>query len=48
MCLAENEIIPPKEWYHNPNINSKYFNTVAEILANKGIIPPKEGLCYNN
>ena len=41
MILVLNGIIPPKEWYHDPNIKNNYGDTVAMILAYKGIIPPK-------
>ena len=48
MRLADNEILPPKEWQHDPNIKNNYGETVAMILASKGILPPKEWLIYNN
>ena len=34
--------MPDKKYYHNPNIVSDYGWTVAMLLANKGIVPPKE------
>ena len=42
MKLAENGIIPTKEWYHDPTLTDKFGNTVAIYLAFKGIIPPQE------
>ena len=41
MILAENGIIPPEEWEHNPYIKDISNDTVAMYLARKGIIPPK-------
>ena len=40
MYLARSNIIPPKEWYHNPLLYNKYKETVAIYLSFK-IIPPK-------
>lgn len=41
MFLADNGIIPPKEWIHKPNIKDNENNyTVAILLAHNGIIPP--------
>jgi len=43
MYLAENGIIPPEEFKHEPNIKRKDNDyTVAHYLACNGIIPPKE------
>ena len=42
MILAENNIIPPKKWCHDPTLIDKDMNTVAMMLVNNGIIPPKE------
>ena len=33
MYLANNKIIPPKEWIHDPNIKDEYNQTVADYLA---------------
>ena len=42
MTLAENEIIPPREWCHDPLLKNKDDKTVAIILLEKDILPPKE------
>ena len=42
MLFAEKGLIPPEEWYHSPEYQNKYGNTVAMIFASKGHIPPKE------
>ena len=42
MLLAKREIIPPKEWYHKPELKNDLCHTVAMYLAVYGIIPPKE------
>lgn len=42
MILAENGIIPSKEWYHDPSLKISYTFTVAAFLANNNILPPKE------
>lgn len=42
MILVDNNIIPPKEWYHDPLLKDINDNTVAIILSSEGIIPPKE------
>ena len=42
MILAENEIIPPKEWEHDKLLKNNFGSTVAILLSWKGIIPPKE------
>lgn len=42
MCFAWKGIIPPKEWYHRPELSDKYGWTVAKWLAFRDIIPPKE------
>ena len=42
MFFAYKGIIPPKEWYHDPNLRNINGYTVAMTLASKGIIPPKE------
>ncbi len=41
MIFAMNGIIPPKEYNHDPNISNEDGDTVAMILASKGIMPPK-------
>jgi len=48
MLLAKNGIVPPKEWYHDPNIKNDWSETVAILLARNGILPPKEWLCYDD
>ena len=35
MILANEGIIPPKEWIHNPNIGDLWKNTVASHLKRK-------------
>ena len=42
MWLAFKGIIPPKEWYHNPEIKNSYNDTVAILLAGNKIIPLHE------
>lgn len=42
MELAENGIMPPKEWLHNPLLKNYRGETVATILINNNILPPKE------
>ena len=42
MELAENEILPPREWYHDPILKNYRCETVALILINNNILPPKE------
>ena len=42
MTLADNCIIPPKEWYHNPLLRNEGADTVALILIYNDILPPKE------
>ncbi len=43
MYLAwEKKVIPPIEYYHDPNIENDEYWTVAHKLANNGIIPPEE------
>ena len=42
MILANNGIIPPKEWYHNPLLKNEIKDTVALILIYNDILPPKE------
>ena len=41
MLLAEKGISPPKQWYHNPEIQNKNGWTVAMSLAYNNIVPPK-------
>ena len=41
MIYAKYNIIPPKEWQHNPLIHDKNGNTIAVLLAKNGTIPPK-------
>ena len=41
MILAKNYIIPSKDWYHNPALENDRRDTVAIILINNGILPPK-------
>lgn len=40
MTLAFNGTIPPKEFYHDPELRDNKFETVSILLANKGVIPP--------
>lgn len=40
MWLANNKIISPKEYEHDPTLKVKN-QTVALILAKNGIVPPK-------
>ena len=40
MYLAMNNIIPPKEWEHNPIITDSLGDTVAMKFAKNNIIPP--------
>ena len=42
MILAGYTTIPPKEWYHSPELQNNSGMTVAMRLANRGVIPPKE------
>ena len=42
MLFADRDIIPPKEWNHDPLIKNVNGQTIALILAGSGIIPPKE------
>lgn len=42
MILAENYTIPPKEWHHDPLLKNNIERTVATILLNNYILPPKE------
>lgn len=42
MLYAENHRIPPKYWYHNPLLVNNNIETVAIILINNMIKPPKE------
>ena len=46
MCLSNNDdkIIPPKEWYHSPELKNDRGETVALLLAYHRKIPPKEWL----
>ena len=46
MIYAINNIIPPKEWKHNPTLKDKNNQTVAMHLIDRKIFPPKEW-CYN-
>ena len=47
MNLANNKIIPPKEWQHSPELKNMLGETVATLLAKHKIIPPKEWI-YNS
>ena len=47
MILAKHGIIPPKEWYHDPELRNKANWTVAMFLIKKNIIPPEEWM-YDN
>ena len=38
MLLANNGIIPPKEWMHNNNIRNFEGKTIKFILYNRGYI----------
>ncbi len=40
MYLADNGIIPPLEWQHDPEMKNTKGNTVAIKLAKHSIIPP--------
>ena len=40
MRYANNGIIPPKEWQHDPLITNVCQYTIATMLAIKGILPP--------
>ena len=42
MLFAYSKRIPPKELYHKAELRDVDGNTVAMILARKGIIPPSE------
>ena len=42
MILVYNEIIPPKEWIHDPNITNKNNKTVADILKEEHLPIPNE------
>ena len=42
MYLASKGVIPPKEWYHNPELRNSNGETVEDILRQKGINVPKE------
>ena len=42
MYLADNKIIPTREWHHEPSLQYRFNRTVSMLLAEKGIIPPKE------
>lgn len=44
MLMARKRIIPPKECYHNPEDRNIKLESVAMILINNGILPPKEWL----
>lgn len=41
MLLAQNGIIPPKQWEHNPKLHNNSEYTVATILLKNGIDVPK-------
>ena len=41
MLLANNKIIPPKEWEHDPKLYNKNKDTVAIILVKQEINVPK-------
>ena len=47
MYLASNGIIPPKEWYHNPELRNNKGETVEDILTQKNIEVPKEWKIYH-
>ena len=40
MYLAENGIIPPKEWYHDPTMENKKHKRVADYLRSNHIEIP--------
>ena len=42
MTFAFRKIRPPKEWYHNPELQDRSKNTVAILFAIHGVIPPEE------
>ena len=41
MIIAKTNIIPPNEWCHDPLLKNKADDTVATILLNDKILPPK-------
>ena len=42
MYLSWKGIIPPKEWYHEPELKDRWNNTVASRLVFSKLIPPEE------
>lgn len=40
MHFAYHGIVPPKEWEHNPNIETDLEDTVEDFLKRKGIYVP--------
>ena len=41
MYLAENGIIPPEEYYHDPELRDSRYNTVCYYLWDNGIYVPE-------
>ena len=41
MYLAKNNIIPSKEWEHDPELKDKYGNTVCYYLFNNRLQVPE-------
>ena len=41
MLLADNNIIPPSNWEHSPELANDADETVALLLSKGGIVPPK-------
>ncbi len=37
MYLAKKEIIPPKEWYHDPNIKNEQNKSVCNYLCENNL-----------
>lgn len=48
MRYANEGIIPPKEWQHDPLITNVCQYTIATILAIKGILPPEYWIISEN
>ena len=42
MLLVNNDIIPPKQWIHDPNIKNNRDYTVADYLKKKNLPVPNE------
>ena len=46
MILAKNKIIPPKQWYHKPDLQGKDNYTTAMYIADNCKCIPDE--CWNH